>query len=75
MTRALGTAPRLPKSVPRGLPSVYGQVGSLWTWLTRKLWWEEKDVGGGVSRRMEENGRLGGLESEDRSLNLDSSID
>ena len=75
MTRALETAPRLPKSVPRGFPSAYGQVGSLWTWLMRKLWWEEKDVGGGVSRRMEENGRLGDLESEDWSLNLDSSID
>lgn len=33
---------------------------------------EEKDVGKGVGRRMEENGGCWDLESEDRSLDLDS---
>lgn len=35
---------------------------------------EEKDVEGGVGRRMEESGRCWDLESEDLSLNFDSPI-
>lgn len=74
MTRALETAPRSLKSVPRGLHSGYGQVGILQKYLTVELGWEEKDVEGSVGRRMEESGRFGDLKSEDLSLNLNSSI-
>lgn len=42
--------------------------------LTMEMGKEEKDVEGGVSRRMEESGRCWDLESEDLNLNFDSPI-
>lgn len=39
-----------------------------------EMGWEEKDVGGGVGRRMEESGRCWDLKSEDLNLNLDYHI-